>query len=351
MGGEATATSSGRRYLEAGYEVRNSHRAAGVGGGHPRPGIMDNFLSDLRYATRGLIRAPGVALIAVVALALGIGLTTVMFSIVYGAMYRGLPFEDAERIMVVRVEQRAAGDQLRVETRIHDYFDWSARQRSFEDLGAFYSGTVNVTSGERPERYSGGFLTGNALAILGAQPVLGRAFVAEDSRPDAPMTLLLGHRAWRDHYGSDPGVLGRTVKVNGEIGTVIGVMPEGFLFPSSQEVWVPLRLDPLTIPRDEGQTVSVFGKLRTGISLDAANAELVQIAQAVASEHSEPSEGIVPMVRPFTKDALGDDEGRTLYAMLATVGLVLLIACANVANLLLARAAVRSRDVAIRAPA
>jgi putative ABC transport system permease protein len=308
---------------------------------------LDTFLSDLRYAARGLLRTKGVALVAVIALALGIGLTTVMFSIVYGAEYRGLPFAGADRIRSLN-RSKVEFSESRIGVSIHDYVDWSARQRSFEQLGADYSGTVNVTSAEKPDRYFGSFVSGNALAILGVQPILGRLFTADDDRSGAPLTLLLGYRAWRDHFGADRAVVGRTVKVNGEPATVIGVMPEGFLFPDNREVWVPLRTDPVQTARGEGPTLSVFGRLKPGVSIDAASADMAGIAKALADEHPDSNKGVTATVKPFTDEFLGNEERRTLVTMMVTVSLVLLIACVNVANLLLARAAVRTRDVAIR---
>jgi predicted permease len=162
------------------------------------------------------------------------------------------------------------------------------------------------------------------------------------------MVVILGHRIWQDRYAGSREVLGMSVTVNGEAGEVVGVMPEGFEFPLLQEVWVPLRLDALALPRGEGQYLDVYGRLRPGVGIDEAMAELAGIAQQLAAEHPDTNEGVVPVVRPYTDRFVGDDVSGLLYTMLATVALVLLIACANVANLLLARAAVRSRDVAIR---
>jgi len=308
---------------------------------------MDSFLADLRYAARGLLRARGTALIAVTALALGIGLTTVMFSIVYGAMHRGLPFEGAERIVGLSLTNPSTGEFNRGATT-HDLADWRERQRSLEGLAGFSSGTINVRGTERPERYDGGFLTAGALEVIGVQPLLGRAFTAEDEHPDSPVALLLGYRVWQERFGGDREVLGRSVTVNGELGHVAGVMPEGFEFPENQEVWIPIREDVLATPRGRGRGMAAFGKLLPGVSLEAANAEFGGIAETLAAAYPETNEGTGVLIRPFTETFLGPEERATLYAMLATVALVLLIACANVANLLLARAAMRTRDVAIR---
>lgn len=306
-----------------------------------------DLLSDLKYAGRGLSRSPGVSAIAVIALALGIGLTTVMFSIVYGALHRGLPFEGAERIMHLERANPSQGIQS-MEVTIHDYRDWRERQRSFEHLAAFYQGTVNIRGTERPERYDGAFMTANSFDVLGVEPVLGRGFRPEEEEPGAPQVVLLGYRVWQDRYGGSHEVLGLPVTINGEAGQVIGVMPEGFEFPVLQEVWVPLRLDHRALERGAGTTVEVFGNLSEDVSLDAAATEFAGITAQLAGEYPETNEGVTAMIKPYTEEFIGDEERGILYSMLFTVVLVLVIACANVANLLLARAAVRTRDLAIR---
>jgi len=288
-----------------------------------------------------------VTAIAVVALALGIGLTTVMFSIVYGALHRGLPFDGAERLMHLERANPTEGISS-MEVTIHDYRDWRERQRAFTQLGAFYAGTVNIRGTERAERYDGGFMTANSFDILGVAPVLGRSFRPEEEEPGATQVVLLGHRVWQERFGGAPDVLGRTVTVNGEVGEIIGVMPEGFEFPILQEVWVPLRLDHRTLERGTGTTVEVFGKLADGVTLDAAMTEFAGITEQLAAEYPETNEGVTAVMKPYTEEFIGDEERGILYSMLFTVVLVLVIACANVANLLLARAAVRTRDLAIR---
>lgn len=305
-------------------------------------------MSDLKVGFRILRKNPGPSLFAVVALSLGIGLTVMMFSIVYGALLRGLPFDEPGQLMHMERSQVSRGIES-MEVTIHDYTDWREQQKqSFVDLGAWYTGTVNVADGEMPERYDGAFITASAFPLLGVEPVIGRLFSEEDNRPGAPMVMLIGHQLWQERYQGDPGVIGRTLRVNSEPATIIGVMPEGFLFPFQQQVWVPLRLDALTLARGEGMTLEVFGRLRDGISVDMAMVEMSGIAQRLATEYPQTNEGILPVIQPFTKEYIGDEPTALLYTMLGAVFFVLLIACANVANLLMARAATRTKEVGIR---
>ncbi len=308
---------------------------------------VDAVVRDVKQAVRGLYKNPSVSIIAVIALALGIGFTTVMFSIVYGALYRGLPFEGADAIMHLERANPTEGIES-MEVSIHDYRDWRDRQRSFEHLGAFYQGTVNIRGTERPERYEGAFMTANSFDVIGVQPILGRGFREEDERPGATQVALIGYRVWQDRYGGSREVLGRSVTINGEAGQIIGVMPEGFEFPILEEVWVPLRLDPVALPRGEGQSLEVFGKLVDGVGLDQAMVEFANIADRLAAEHPETNEGVTAHIKPYTEEFIGDEEKGILLSMLFTVVMVLIIACANVANLLLARASARSRDLAIQ---
>ncbi|MDZ7780514.1 MAG: ABC transporter permease [Gemmatimonadota bacterium] len=309
---------------------------------------MTGLMTDVRYAFRMLFKHPGVSAIAVLALGLGIGLTAVMFSIVYGAIMRGLPFENGDRIVSVHRANPSIGAE-NMGVSIHDYVDWREQQRgSFTHLAAAYDGTINVRWSDEPERYFGSFLTANTFPALGVEPVVGRAFTEDEDEPGAPATVLLSHRVWMDRFDGDPNALGQVVKVNGEQAEIIGVMPEGFAFPNRSELWVPLRMNPLEIPRNEGTWLTVFGPLAPGVDIDAAMTEMTGIAGRLAAEHPDTNEGVVPVIQPFTERYVGTEATALLYTMLAAVSLVLLIACANVANLLLARSAQRTREVGIR---
>ncbi len=308
---------------------------------------MESFLNDFKYAWRGLRKSPGITIIAVIALSLGIGLTTVMFSITYGALHRGLPFEGADRILHLE-RANPSQDITSMELSIHDFRDWDQRQRSFETLAAFYQGTVNIRGTERPERYDGAFITHDLFEAVGVQPILGRMFTAEEERSGSQLVAVLGYKAWQESYGGSRDVIGTAVTINGEPGEIIGVMPEDFRFPLEEEVWVPLRMDDVALARGTGQTLEGVGLLREGITDAAAMVEFSGIAAQLAAEYPEANEGVTAVIKPYTEEFIGEEETSILYAMLLTVIMVLIIACANVANLLLARAAVRTRDLAIR---
>ena len=309
---------------------------------------MNGFWGEVRYAGRMLLKHPAVSGLAVVALGLGIGLPAVMFSIVYGGMIRPLPFENGDRILTVAWLDAAVDDEPQG-VPAHDYVDWVAEQTSFEELAAYYEGTVNVRWTDEPERFDGAFVTHNFFSALGIQPQAGRVFRDEEDDFGAPATVVLSHQIWMDRFGGNRDVLGEVVTVNGEPAQIIGVMPEGFAFPAIEKIWVPLRRDVLGTPRGEGFPLTVFGPLRESVTRDAAMLELAGIMSRLAAEYPETNERLLtPVITPFQERYIGPEAKGLLYSMLATVSLVLLIACANVANLLLARAAVRTREVGIR---
>ena len=308
---------------------------------------MHSLRQDLRFGARSLAKSPGLALVAVIALSLGIGLTTLMFSIIYGGLMKGLPFADSHELVHLE-RNNPSRDIESMEVSIHDLEDWRARQRSFDGLAGFYTGTVNVAGTERPERFDGAFISANAFSLIGASALMGRTFRDGEDRPGAEPVIILGYTAWKNRFGGDPDIVNSAIRVNGRPTTIIGVMPEGFAFPLLQEVWVPLQLDAAALPRGEGMSLEVFGRLRDGVTMDAAQVELSAIAKAIADEHPRTNEGVGANIQPFTHEYIGEEPRGMLYTMLGAVFFVLLIACANVANLLLSRAAARTREVGIR---
>ncbi len=309
---------------------------------------MSALLSDLRHSARMLLKNPLLTVTCVVTLSLGVALTTMMFSIINGVLFEQLPYEDARRYMLIWRTNLEEGSG-RMGVSIHDFEEWRSRQTSFEDLTGYYRGTVNVTNeGDPPIRFQGAFIVPSVFSLVGVQPQIGRAFTEEEMEPDAPAVLVLSHRVWQNHFGGDPEIVGRTVRANGQVSTIIGVMPEGFSFPDRDDVWLPQRQDSSQIERNQGVWLQVMGKLKEGVTKVEAAAELNVIASSLAEAYPETNENIGALVLAYGESVM-DSEGRLLlFLMLAGMFAVLLIACFNVANLLLSRAIVRAREMAIR---
>ncbi|HVG07911.1 MAG TPA: ABC transporter permease [Thermoanaerobaculia bacterium] len=308
---------------------------------------MTGLARDLRYGIRMLAKNPGLSLAAVLAFALGIGLSTAMFSIVYGVILRGLPFEKPEQLLHIE-NNNPSKDQQSLEVFLPDYLELRKRQKSFEDLAAFSEGTLNLSGDEKPERYEGAFVTPNTFDLVRVKPLLGRGIQRGEDSPQAEPVVVLGYGLWQARYNADPKVIGRQVRVNGELGTIVGVMPQGFAFPIAHQVWVPLRLDPAKNVRGRGETLEVFGRLKEGVSIDQARAELGGIMQGLAKEFPETNKGVGAVVKPYTEEYIGEEPRALLVTMLGACLAVLLLACVNVASLVMSRASKRTREIAIR---
>ena len=309
---------------------------------------MSRFLAEVRFGFRMLAKNRGLATIGVIAFALGIGLTTVTFSIVYGALMRGLPFPQPDRLLHLEESRPSEGVESRA-VSIPDFVDWRAQQTAFEDLSAFALGTANLAgAGDKPERYSAAYTTANMFDLVRVRPHIGRGFSSADDAPGAPQVMLLSYDLWRNRFGADPGVLGRAIRLNGEPTAIVGVMPPNFRFPFFQDLWVNLRPDPSAVTRGEGRLLEVFGRLKDGWSREGAGANLAAVTRRLGDAYPKTNSGVVPILKPYTEEFMGREVSVMLYTMLAAVFGVLLIACANVANLLLARTALRSKEIAIR---
>lgn len=309
---------------------------------------MDTLANDLRAAVRSVLNTPGSAAVSVVILALGIGLSTSMFSLVYGVLFRGLEVPEPDRIGVVsRVDMRQ-GEPDDDPMSSHDFLDFRERTRSFESWLGYYGGTVNLADDVEPARYQGAWVTADAFDVLGIQPVVGRSFVEGEDAPGSAPTVLLGHHVWRDRYAMDPGVVGKTVRINGRQGTVVGVMPEGFKWPSNHDLWVTTDIDARALDRGEGSYFWVMARLADGVSWDQANMELARVAEQLAVEWPDQSEGFSARLITVSQQQNGGEITLVFTAMMIAVLCVLLVACANVANLLLARAASRMREAGVR---
>ena len=311
-------------------------------------GFMRTVLREIRLASRGLFRMPGQTVAAIITLGLGIGITTAEFSLLYGLFYRALPFEDGEELVHVYRSSLQA-NQIRSFLPARDYAEWRDAQRSFTELGGMYIGSVGLRGPEAATRFNAAFVSWNAFRILGAQPVMGRSFLEEDDQPDAPLVAILSHRVWEERFGSDAGIVGREAVLNGEPATIMGVMPDGFHFPEGQDMWVPLRLNANQIERGQGPYLETFGRLREGVTLELAGAEMTGIAERIALAHPDTNDfWDLAIVRPYDDLAANRTSFLINWMIMASALGVLLIAGVNVANLLLARAAVRTREIALR---
>jgi putative ABC transport system permease protein len=307
---------------------------------------MREWLQDLRYGARMIVKRPGTSAIAIVAFALGIGLTTTMFSIVQGVILRGLPFPESDRIMLV-ARARVQRPDGRNDPPAHDLADWRAQQKSFESLAGYFNQGVTI-SGDTgfPERLRGVRMTPNTLSVLRVAPAIGRDFSEADAVPGAPAVALIGHRVWQARFKSDPNVAGATARINGTPTTIVGVLPEKFGFPESHEIWLPAALT-LPAKRGEGSSFRVIGRLRDGVTLESAKTEMTAIAAQLAATYPENKDTIA-RVSPFIEESIPTRIKTTFYTMLAAVLGVMLIACVNVTNLQIARAAERTKEFAIR---
>ncbi len=308
---------------------------------------MERYLSDLRLSLRIFRRSPALSLSAVIALAMGIGFTTTMFSIVRGGT-RTLPFDRPDQLVILTRTVPRQGYDL--EPGQFDYLAWARQQQSFTAIAAFEEQSANLSGDQqRPERRTAARVTPETFGLLGVRPLLGRPFQPDDAQPGAPAVVLLGHDLWHARFAGDSAVLGRVVRIDGEPRTVIGIMPPRFGFPVRSALWLPLAIDPTPAPTAGGTGLRVFGRLREETSLDQARAELATIAARLGREHPETHATLSARVYPFVEMELDPNTGAILYLMLGVVSFVLLIASANVANLLLARAAMRTRELAVRA--
>jgi putative ABC transport system permease protein len=303
---------------------------------------------DLQFAGRLLVKDKWFTLVATLALAFGIGVNATVFTFVNAVLLRGLPIDDPGRVLVIGWNDAVKNLDLGMSHL--DFVDFSAATQAFTSLAASTNATMNVSEeGRAPERYSGTFISGHGFSILRQAPVLGRDFLPEDDRPGAPPVVLLGHGVWKNRYGSDPSVIGRSIRVNETPAVVIGVMPEGFKFPQNADLWQPLAVLPdlQTQPRTD-RRFEVFGRLVPGASHEQAQAESLAIGQRLARDYPDTIRDLRAQVMTFNERQNGGEIRAVFLSLLGAVGFVLLIACANVANLLLARASNRAREIAVR---
>jgi predicted permease len=306
---------------------------------------MRTLLQDLRYGARALLKNPGFTLVAVITLGLGIGANTAIFSVVNAAMLRRLPY-DASRLVAVesfnpQKERRAYG------TSAADFWDWQEQNRTFEQLTMYSGGGIGLKESERIEVISGARVTVNFFATFGVQPMLGRAFDNKEGFLNGPQAIILSHRLWQNRFGADPQIVGRTLKTDDGAITVVGVMPPDFKFPSFAQAWTPLARDSGEMKSRIHRYFQAVGRIRQGETIDSAQAEMKTIAARLAESYPKDNRGRTVQLTDW-RESLSQDSRKALLVLMGAVGFVLLIACANVANLLLARAAARRREIAVR---
>jgi predicted permease len=310
---------------------------------------MNALLRDIRYGFRSLTQSPMLAIVATLALTIGIALTTTMFSILYGALMKGLPFEEGDRIVMVRrADLREDPNNNNFDVSIQDYVDYKAQQKTLEDIAGSTSGTINISGEDRAERVAGTWITANAFGILRVRPVLGRGLLPGEDKPGGAQVAVLSYDLWQKRFGGRPDVLNTTVRANGIPYTIVGVMPEKFEFPQNSKIWLPFQGDPLVGKRGQTQSLETFGRLKPGVTIDQASADFASIAGRLAKDYKESNEHITASARNYVDAFIGPQPRRLLLTMLGAVFFVLLIACANVANLLLDRAAHKTKEVGIR---
>jgi len=306
------------------------------------------LLGDIRFGLRTMVHNRTTTIVAIVALSLGMGANATVFSIANGALFKNLPFV-GDDILYLATQDLAHG-QRRGGVSFPDFLDWREHAKSFRAMGAYRFQTVNLSeNGGVPSRYNRAEITANTFSMIGQKPVIGRDFTAEDEKPGAPAVVILGNQIWATRYGSNRAILGQVIRVNDVPSTVVGVMRPDLRFPEDSDVWIPLVRSTQDVRR-QNRNLGVYAQLAASANQASANVEMQGIAHNLETAYPDTNKGIAAVVQTFY-EVNNSDSGEIptlLAALMGSVIFVLLIACANVANLLLARAADRSREISIR---
>jgi putative ABC transport system permease protein len=306
---------------------------------------VHSLLQDLRYAARAFTRRPSFTLAVVLTLAIGIGANSAIFSIVNGVLLRPLPYEGQERLASVFGRYANFG---RTGFSYPDFNDLRAQATTFERIGAFGSAGMTLTGVDEPERLQAGLVVGDLFGALGVKPLVGRAFRADDERYGSHRVVVLGQRLWARRFASDPHVIGRVINLSGNPYVVIGVAPTGMRVPGSADLWMPFAPNPANPPPGRrNEFLGIVGRLKPGVSIDRARADVEAVAKRLAQTYPQTNANFLTEVTLLRDEVVGEIRP-ALIVFTAAVGLVLLVACGNVANLMLARAAARTREIAVR---